>query len=86
MFNKPTESANTKVPGTNAVGQKKKKHMTGKEKKEHKAKQKQLSSLIVAEDIVKGEEVKKWHTESLRQLFRIYFGILNRLKIDLLNV
>lgn len=84
-FNKPSSAAMATVPGTAAAMAKKKRkqHMSAKEKKEHKAKQQQLATLALAEGAVKEEEVKKWHSESLRQLFRIYFGILRKLKIDI---
>lgn len=53
-----------------------KKHMSVREQKEWKVKHDELAKLAEAEGIVTREELNAWNTETLKFLFRIYFGIL----------
>lgn len=53
-----------------------KKHMSSREQKEWKEKQEELARLAEAEGIVSREELNKWNAETLKFLFRIYFGVL----------
>lgn len=53
-----------------------KRHLSGREKKELKAKQEEMKKMAEAEAIVTKEELNKWNSETLKYLFRVYFGIL----------
>ncbi|PJF17206.1 hypothetical protein PSACC_03004 [Paramicrosporidium saccamoebae] len=54
----------------------KKKHLSLRERKERKTKQEEMKHMAEAEAIVSKEELNKWNSESLKYLFRIYFGVL----------
>lgn len=54
----------------------KKKFMSKRERKDLKAQRQELAKLAEAEEVVSQEELGKWSAESLKHLFRIYFGVL----------
>lgn len=59
-----------------AAARERKKHMSGRERKEWKARQEGLRRMAVAEAEVSREERERWNSDSLKHLFRIYFGVL----------
>jgi nucleolar complex protein 3 len=64
-----------------AVDERKKKapqHMSTRATKEWKAKQAELRKMAEAEIVVSKEEQTKWNRETLKYLFRVYFGILKK--------
>lgn len=51
-------------------------HMSGKQRKEWKAKHEQLQKMAAMEEAASVEDRTAWNRENIKHLFRIYFGVL----------
>lgn len=62
-----------------AVGSVKKvKHLSGKQKKEEKARLIKANTVAQMEAVCTREEISKWCSEGLKHLMRIYFGVVSK--------
>ncbi len=76
------ESPHTVVPqlapgaGSILEARRKKGHLSGRKRKEHREQRAEMQKMAEAEETVSKEERQRWNSESTKHLFRIYFGIL----------
>ncbi len=59
-----------------------KKNLSKRETKEARKRLVELQKISDAEALVSKEEQERWYSESLRYLFRIYFGIIKKTRVD----